>query len=279
MDLGFLLSSFQFSFFAAIIAGILGTLVMINRLNYLSSGFSHASLGGIGIAVFVGYSINTSIIVFAFLIGLWVAYLYSQNKERLGSYIDILSAFGMAFGSALIQLSPGTPKDYSAFLFGSLLLVSPEEVGFLILITFFVLAYMFFSYRGLVAVSFDREFAATAGISVKNLERMLILILAVALPFLVRTLGLTLTLSLLTFSPLIFESTAKNIGLLMLFATIANLFFLVLGIASAYYFDLPVGTTASILATSVFFLFMVVRNNLRLLKARSLVHRPKEAAK
>ena len=40
---------------ASIICGIMGTLVVVNRIVFLSGGIAHAAFGGIGLAFFFGW--------------------------------------------------------------------------------------------------------------------------------------------------------------------------------------------------------------------------------
>jgi len=266
-ELAFLFNSFLFSVFAAIIASVLGTLVLVNRMNYLSSGLSHSSLGGIGLGVFFGFSIPYMAAGFALLMGLWIAYAYNKNKTQLDSFIDMLYAFGMALGAILIQLSASPQNDYSSFLFGSLLLVNPYDLWAAFLITVSISLGLFFFYQTLLMVSFDREFAYSTGIKVEWVERGLILSLAFCLPFLVRTLGLTLTIALLSFSPLILEKYVKKVAWIMFWSCFLNLLVLFLGIFLAYFFDLSIGSVTSLLAVAIYSWFFFFSPAFRLKKS------------
>jgi len=41
---------------ASVICGIMGTLVVVNRIVFLSGGIAHAAFGGIGLAFFFGWN-------------------------------------------------------------------------------------------------------------------------------------------------------------------------------------------------------------------------------
>ena len=40
---------------ASVICGIIGTLVVVNRIVFLSGGIAHAAFGGIGLSLFLGW--------------------------------------------------------------------------------------------------------------------------------------------------------------------------------------------------------------------------------
>jgi zinc transport system permease protein len=58
---------------ASLICGIMGTLVIVNRLVFLSGGIAHAAYGGIGLAFFFGWPYLLGTIGFSLIMALFMA--------------------------------------------------------------------------------------------------------------------------------------------------------------------------------------------------------------
>ncbi len=67
----------------SIISGIIGALVVVNRLVFLSGGIAHSSYGGIGLAVYFGFSISLGSMIFAVVSALIIAWVTVKNRERI----------------------------------------------------------------------------------------------------------------------------------------------------------------------------------------------------
>ena len=100
------------AFFTSIICGIIGTLVVANRMVFIAGGIAHSVYGGVGIAVFFGIPILAGATLFSVLCAVVLAYMLLYAKERLDSLIGSLWAFGMALGVILVELTPGYNKDF-----------------------------------------------------------------------------------------------------------------------------------------------------------------------
>ena len=57
----------------SVICGIIGTLVVVNRLVFLSGGIAHAAFGGIGLSFFLGLPVMVVTLCFSFVVALILA--------------------------------------------------------------------------------------------------------------------------------------------------------------------------------------------------------------
>ena len=152
---------------ASIICGIMGTLVVVNRIVFLSGGIAHAAYGGIGIAFYFGWPYLVGTIGFSLVTAMVMAAVSLKSKHRADTIIGVIWALGMAVGIILIDLTPGYNVDLMSYLFGSILTVPDTDLfimlGIGILITFLVAYY----YKDLLALSYDEEFARIRGVPVR----------------------------------------------------------------------------------------------------------------
>lgn len=65
----------------SIASGIIGSLIVVNRMVFLAGGIAHTSYGGIGLALFFGIPIFLGASLFAIAAALLMAFL-TLHKER-----------------------------------------------------------------------------------------------------------------------------------------------------------------------------------------------------
>ena len=142
-----MLDALQYEFFrnalaagllASIICGIMGTMVVVNRIVFLSGGIAHAAYGGIGLAFFLGLPFFASTMVFALAAGMLMAAVTLKAKHRADTVIGVIWAIGMATGIILIDLTPGYHVDLMSYLFGSILTVPRSDLLQMLIITIII---------------------------------------------------------------------------------------------------------------------------------------------
>ena len=108
----FMQNALLVSLLAAVAAGVMGTLITVNRMSALAGSIAHASFGGLGLAYALGFSPILGATGFAVVSSLGIAAVSARSSRRTGTAMAAVWATGMALGLVLIKLS-GT---YSADL-------------------------------------------------------------------------------------------------------------------------------------------------------------------
>src|SRR5574344_474360 len=147
----------------SIAAGIIGTLVVVNKITFLTGGIAHSAYGGIGMAIYLGIPVLFGATVFSIITAILIAIITLKNKSRIDAIIGMMWASGMAIGIVLIDLSPGYNVDLMSYLFGSIIAVSSADLLFLLLLDIFIILIVSIFYKELLAVSYDSEFAGLRG--------------------------------------------------------------------------------------------------------------------
>ena len=249
---------------ASILCGIMGTLVVVNRIVFLSGGIAHAAYGGIGLAYFFGWPYLAGTIGFSLGAALVMATISMKTKHRADTIIGVVWALGMALGIILIDLTPGYNVDLLSYLFGSILTVPGSELWVMAAMAVLIATLVFFFYQDLLALSYDEEFARIRGVPVKLLYLALIAFLAVTIVMVIQVVGLILVIALLTIPPYIVEKHAKSLLQMMIGSSLLGAVFTVIGLWMSYRFDLTSG--ASIIAVSgIVFFISVLADRLNLL--------------
>ena len=113
---------------AAVCCGLIGTLVVANRMVFLAGGAAHAAYGGVGLAYFLALPVLPVTVGFTVAAALAMAAITLRRIEDTDTVIGVLWAAGMAFGIILLDLTPGYKPDLMSYLFGSIITVPTADL-------------------------------------------------------------------------------------------------------------------------------------------------------
>lgn len=241
---------------SGITCGIIGTYVVCRRLVFLSGGITHASFGGLGIAIYAGVNPIGGAMLFAVASALGIEWAAGRGRMREDSAIGIIWSVGMAVGALFMSLRPGyNSGELSAYLFGSIVTVTDGDVMALALLTACVLIGAILWLRPVMFVAFDREYARSQGIHTQIVSYLMSALVAVAIVLSIRIMGIVLLISLLTMPVVIVNSFARSYRTLTIFAPLVAVAGNVTGLVASYHFEVPPG--AAIIFTLTLTLIMV----------------------
>jgi len=243
---------------ASIICGVMGTLVVVNRIVFLSGGIAHAAYGGIGLSFFFGWPYMVGTIGFSLTAAMIMAAVSIQAKHRADTIIGVTWAVGMSLGIILLDLTPGYNVDLMSYLFGSILTVPGSDLVHMLWVGVVIIAVVSYFYNDFLAMSYDEEFARIRGVPVKPLYFLLIGMLAVATVMIIQVVGLILVIALLTIPPFIAEKYSKSLFEMIVWSSGLSIFFTVTGLWLSYTFNLTSGATIILVAGAGFCVSIII---------------------
>jgi zinc transport system permease protein len=262
-----MIEAFQFDFMrhalaagllASIICGIMGTLAVVNRIVFLAGGIAHAAYGGIGLALFFGWSYLAGTMGFSLAAAFLMAAVTLKAKHRADTIIGVIWATGMAIGIILIDLTPGYNVDLMSYLFGSILTVPTADLYMMLAVGIVITLLVAYYYKDLLALSYDEEFARIRGVPVKALYFGMIGLLAVTIVLVIRVVGLILVIALLTIPPFIVEKYARSLLQMMVGSSLLGAVFTIAGLWLAYTYDLTSGASIILVAGITFLISLLI---------------------
>ncbi|MBS5829772.1 MAG: metal ABC transporter permease, partial [Campylobacter concisus] len=174
LELNFMQNAFIASILVSIICGMIGSLVVINKMTFIAGGIAHGAYGGIGLAFFFSLEPLLGASIFSLLLALIIATITLKDKTNIDSVIGAIWAIGMAIGIIFIDLTPGYNADLMSYLFGSILAVSGTDIIFMSVLDLLFFALIALFYRQFVAISFDAEFAKLRGVNTTFFHYLLV---------------------------------------------------------------------------------------------------------
>lgn len=243
---------------ASAICGVIGTLVVVNRIVFLAGGIAHAAYGGIGLAFFLGLPYFVGIFGFSVVASMIMAAITLKEKNRADTFIGVVWAVGMALGVILLDIKEGYNVDLMSYLFGSILTVPSSELYIMAGLSLFIVIIVGFYYHDFLAMSYDQEFAQLRGVSVKPLYFLLIGMIALSVVMVIKVVGLILIIALLTIPPFIAERYTNSLLQMMLFSGFLSIIFSLVGLWFSYKLNLTSGATIIMVAAFAFFLSLLI---------------------
>jgi len=257
LQLEFMRNALTAGIIVSIVCGVIGTLVVVNRIVFLAGGIAHAAYGGIGLAVFMGWPYLIGTLGFSLLSAGVMAVVTLKSKHRADAMIGVIWAVGMATGIILLDLTPGYTVDLMSYLFGSILAVSSSdlwEMGFMGLL---IIALVTYFYNDFLAMSFDDEYARLRNIPINFLYFLLLGMIAVSVVMIIRVVGLILVIALLTIPPFISEKFTGSLRTMIIFSSILSGLFTVTGLWLSYVLNLTAGAAIILVAAGGFVTAMI----------------------
>ena len=235
----------------SIAAGIIGSLVVVNKITFLTGGIAHSSYGGIGLAIYLGIPVLFGATVFAVITAIIIAIITLKNRTRIDAIIGMMWASGMAIGIIFVDLTPGYNVDLMSYLFGSIIAVSNDDLIYMTALDIFIVSTVVFFYKQILAVSYDSEFATLRGINVKFFYTLILILAALCVVAAIKAVGLILVIALLTIPTYLAESFASRLSTMMVISSILATIFTILGLVVSYIYDISSGASIIIVAVVI----------------------------
>lgn len=246
----------------SIITAIIGTLVVVNKMVFLSGGIAHSAYGGIGLSIYFGLPMLLSTSLFCIAVTILIALASYKNRENLDIMIGLTWSVGMSFGIILADLTPGYQSDLMSYLFGSLLAVNTNDVYYMVSLLFIILLIVSIFYRDILAVSYDREYANLRGVKTKFFYTLILVLSSLAIVISIKVVGLILVIALLTIPIYISSFFSKNLLSMMIISAVLSILFTIIGLAISYQFDISSGPAiimSSSLSALIIFIFKSIK--------------------
>ena len=247
---------------ASIICGIIGTLIVVNRLVFLAGVIAHSAYRGIGLAAFFGLPYMAGAATFATGAGLLMAMVTLKAKQRADTIIGVMWAFGMAVGIIMLDLTPGYNVDLMSYLFGSILSVPTSDLIAMVGLTGVLGFLVLYFYRDLLVMSYDQEFARVRGVPVRILYFLLIGIISLSIVMIVQVVGLILVIAMLTIPPYIAEKYTHSLAQMMFLSILLGAVFIFTGLCISYNYDLTSGAAIILTASTGFICSQLIQKAL-----------------
>jgi zinc/manganese transport system permease protein len=265
----------------AILAGAAGYFVVLRGQSFAAHMLSQVGFPGAAAAVLLHVSPVFGLIVFCVAAALgigWMGRDLDAGHRAESAAVGSILAFSIGLGLLFFRLYSGSAQGIYSFLFGTILGISDGDVAITLGVAVLSLAALAVMGRPLVFATVDPDVAEARGVRVQALSIAFLVILALAIAITVQIVGTLLIFALLVApAASALQLTARPLRALGV-SVVLSLAFTWVGLALAYFTDLPVGFFITTLAFAVYVLIRAVNGLLDLRGGRLSLGRPSFAA-
>lgn len=233
--------------------GIMGTMVVNNRMAFFSDALGHSALTGIGLGVIIGLKDPLiSMLAFALTMAVFLCLVKKMTTTSSDTIIGVFSASAVALGIVILSSGGGFSK-YSRFLIGDILSITITEIAALAIVLGLVLLYWFIFFNKLLLVSINPVMARSRGIKVLPAEALFTALVALIVTVSIQWVGILIINSLLILPAAAARNLAGNIHSYHLIAVLISILSGIAGLILSYYLGTAAGATI-VLCNAFFFL-------------------------
>ena len=257
---------------ASVACGIIGSYVVTKKISYIAGSIAHTVLGGLGAARYFQvvhhwdwFEPLYGAVLASLLAALAIGLVSMRARQREDTVIGALWAIGMAAGILFISQTPGYNEDLMSYLFGSILMVSAQDLWLIAGLDLLVVVVGALFYNQFLAICFDEEFARLRGVRVELFYLLLLCLTALTVVLLVTVVGIIMVIAIITLPAAVASEFTKRLWHMMVLSALLTVFFTTTGLALSYGPNLPAGATIIVIAGAAY-LFSVV--GLRFFRSR-----------
>lgn len=240
----------------SLICSTVGLFLVLRRFSMVGDTLSHVALAGVAL----GMVTNIYPIYTAMLMSVGASVIIERLRREYEKYAElslaIILAAGIGIASVLISIGRGKTSGIMSYLFGSISLVTMEDLYVVILLGFIIMGSVVLLYRALFYIAFDEESAKLSGVSVKKINLYFSVLVALTITISMRIVGILLVSSLMTIPVATSLQVSRSFKQSLLYSNLFGLSSVIIGLIASFYLDIAPGGT--IVIASLFILLIVI---------------------
>lgn len=239
--------------------GLIGTMIVNNKLAFFSDALGHSAFTGIALGTILGISNPTiSMVIFAILFALLLNKIKDLKIYSRDTIISVFSSTAIALGLILLSKNRSF-SSFSNYLIGDILSVIPVEIYVLIVVAILIIIFWILYFNKLLAISINTSLAKSRAVSIKFIESIFIIMIAVIVMISIKWIGILLINSLLILPAASSRNISRNMRQYHLFSIIFSLISGISGLAVSYYQKVATGPTIVLIASIIFIITYFIR--------------------
>ena len=243
-----------------IICSFMGTFLVLRRYSLFGDGIAHVAFGGISVGLFFGIFPLWTAFVVSILGGLGLQKLRQSTKISGDAAVAVVLSSGFAVGVILVSASGGFSVDLFSFLFGSILLISDEDLIMILTISTGVIATLILLQKQFLHLTFNEEQAKLGGLQTTLLNYAFVILAAITVVTSFRLVGMLLISALVVIPNITAMMYGKGFKKTVGISLGISVFSVISGILVSYFFNVAASGTIVIIAVGILIGTLVLKS-------------------
>ena len=237
--------------------GLLGTMVVSNRMAFFSDSIGHGAFTGVAIGtIFAGMQPIWGAIIFSLIFASVITLIKRKSKASSDTVIGVFSSTAVAIGLVILSFR-GNFNLFSSYLVGDILTISSLELLLLFVVFLGVIALWVFVLNKILIISISESLASSRGINTFLVEMLFTCAIALVVTITIKWVGLIIINSLLVLPAAAARNITQNVRQYHFVSVLIALFSGISGLIFSYYFNTSTGATIVLVAAVMFFCTML----------------------
>ncbi|MFO7590332.1 MAG: zinc ABC transporter permease AztB [Acidimicrobiia bacterium] len=255
---------------AVVATSLIGTWVVLRGLAFLGDALAHGIIPGVALAILWGFSPVIGALVAAIVMSGLVSVVSSRAAVREDTGIGLLFVGMLSLGVIIVSRSQTFTTDVTTLLFGDVLGVTTDDLRGQAAAAAIVLIATLVLYRPFLALTFNREKAATLRMRPALAQAAMMALLAVSIVASFQAIGTLLVFGFLVAPPATAALFVHRVPAIMALAVVLGGLSVVIGLLVSYHHDTAGGATIAGVSVALFFAGLVVQALAGSIKRRAL---------
>jgi zinc transport system permease protein len=252
LDSEFMRLAFAAGAVVGLLAPAVGFFLVQRNMSLIGDGIGHTAFAGVAAGYLLGVSPVLTALIAAVVGAVGIEWLRSRRRTAGDQALALLFYTGLAAGVVLASSAGALDVNLFAFLFGSILTVTREDLLVVAVLGVGGLATVAVIYRALVGVVVDEEGARVAGVPVIALNVLVAGLAGLTIGLSMQIVGILLIAALMVLPAIASGRIAWSMGSSLVLAMAIGLASVFAGLTLAYYADLPPGGAIVLVAAGAF---------------------------
>jgi zinc transport system permease protein len=260
---GFIQRAFIIGIVVALLSSVLSIFVVLKRISLIGDGLAHTSFGGLAL----GYYLDifplwvASVVVILGSIG--ITKVTRSSKISGDAAVAIFLQLGLASGIVLLSLARGFGINLESLLFGSILLVSVDQILYAGLVLAITLALVLIFFKELVYTTFDETQARASGIKTWFFDYLVSILAGMAIIVSIPIVGVLLISALLVLPAVTSTQISSSFKQTVILSPLFGLVSVILGLCASIILDTASGATIVLVGLVIFLLALSAKKAIR----------------
>jgi zinc transport system permease protein len=235
-----------------LLAPAVGFFLVQRRMSLIGDGIGHMAFAGVALGYLLDIPPVATALAASVAAAVGIEWLRAHRRTAGDQALALVFYTGIAAGVVLVSMAGAFNVDLFAFLFGSILTVTRDDLALVAGLGGVGMATIALLYRALAAVVLDEEGARVAGVPIGRLNVLIAALAAVTVALSMRIVGILLIAALMVLPVIAATRIAWSMSSTVLLSSALGVTSVLGGLTIAYYADLPPGGTIVLLSAASF---------------------------
>ncbi len=264
VEFTFMKNAFLAVLLIAPLFGLVGTMIVNNKMSFFSDAMGHCALTGIAIGIMLGVgNYAVSMLGFALLFALGISTIIESGISSSDTIIGVFSSAGIALGIVILSVNGGFSK-YSGYLIGDILSITKKEIVALAVSLLIVIVIWVLSFNRLMIASLNSDMAKSKQINVKFYKNLFAVLIALIVTVSIKWVGMLIINSLLVLPAASAKNIVKSMRSYHIVSVIFSLISGITGLILSFYMGTSAGATIVLVSSVIFFITFFINKSYNL---------------